>query len=569
LQRARFALLFELMLNRMSARLFEGPTGAALVVSALFAVTVACGLGACAANGAADASGSGGTGSGGTSGGGMGGMAGLSFTLGLGAFSPVDGTPIDPLHLKPGDVATIAVTTSPAAAHTVRFAFLGSPLDAVLSDTSLDTDPDLGTTAVTLTAPSTPTSFSVRASSPGAPAVTLDLAVEETNMAALSIKPSYPGERVLSGYVASVTPGIACTDLGAGSPPDDGPILAPSSDMWPIALEVPTGVKLAVMLRAQRFAWGCTTLNGASEGMPNDVEVVIANVPMKLESSNLGFELDLDAFDEFDQALAGPTTEVTDALLGNASDDVVALLDAMRADLSDATAFDTARKGQNWDEELRAALGSNAATVLRDPLSRWIQAGLAGLPTSGGLTGSLAGSMSGAPSVTLGKVFGIAAQTATFKPSGAASWEAGADDRVVMGMSVALTPTTFLLAEALGPASAEVADATSLAVALGESLPCSTVAATLVAAGVAKNQSFTACNAACTKQICVDAVQTLTDAAFDADLTTWTLDVALTASGTVGSDAELASFSGRWLGRLMTADGASSLTGVATSAPAK
>jgi len=557
------------MLAGLAARLFKGSTSAALVCCTLFGATLALGLGACAAGGAADPGADGGTGGGGTSAAGMGGAAGLSFMLGLSVVSPIDQAPIDPLHLKPGDVASLAVTTLPAAAHTVRFALLGNPLDAVLSDTSLVTDADSGTAVLTLTAPSTPTGFSVRASSPGAPAFPLDLAVEETNMASLSIKPSYPGERVLTGYVASATPGSACTDLGAGSPPEDGPILAPSTDVWPIALQVPTGVKLAVMLRAQRFAWGCTTLNAASEGIPNDVEVVMANVPMKLESSNVGFELDLDSFDDFDQALAGPAAEVTSALLGGASDDVGALLDTMGAEASDATAFAAARSAQNWDDALRNALGSNADVVLRDPLSRWIQAGLAALPTSGGLTGTLTGSTNGTPNVTLAKAFGLTASTAGFKPSGTASWEVGADDRVVVGMSMTMTPTTFLLAEALGPATAEVEGAPSLAVALDELVPCSTVAATLVAAGVAKNESLKDCNAACTEQLCVDAVQILADAPADADGTKWTLDVAFTASGTVGADAQLASFSGRWLGRLTTADGSSSLTGLATSAPAK
>jgi hypothetical protein len=553
------------MLDGLTARLFKGSTGAALVLCTFFGMTLAFGLGACATSGAGDLPGSGGTGSGGTSNAGMSGAAGVSFMLALSVVSSVDGAPVEAAHLKPGDVASLVVTTSPPAAHTVRFAFLGTPLDAVLSDTSHDTDPDTGTTAITLTAPSTPTSFSVRATSPGAPTVTLDLAVEETNMVSLPIKPSYPGERVLSGYVASATPGIACTDLAAGSPPDDGPIQAPSTDMFPIYLDVPTGVKLAVMLRAQKFAWGCTTLNGASEGMRDDLEVVMANVPMKLESSNVRFELDLDSFEDFDQALSGPASDVANTLLGSASDDVGALLDAMGAEASDAGAFADARSARNWDDELRGALGSNAGVVLRDPLGRWIQAGLASLPTSGGLTGTLTGSMAGPPSVALEEVFGSSASASGFMRSGTASWEVGADDRVVLGMSLAVDPTTFLLAEALAPASAEVEGAPSLTVALSESVPCSTVASALVAAGVAKNESIKDCNAECTEQLCVDAVQTLMGPALDADAPKWTLDVALTASGTVGADAQLASFSGRWLGRLTTADGASSLTGLASA----
>lgn len=568
MQRAQFALLFKLMLDGPSARLSHGTTTGALVFFALFGVTLAFGLGACAANGAVgDDTGAGA--SGGTGHGGMAGAAGFTFTLGLDIKSAVDDHTLDPVDLTPGEAANLVVTSSPPAMHTVRFALLGDPLDAVLGTTDADTDPDTGMTTVGLTTPSTPTGFSVRASSNGAAPFTLDLAVKETNMATLSVKPSYPGERVLSGYVASATPDETCADLAGGSPPDDGPLSAPSTDTWPIALEVPTGVKLAVLLRAEKFAWGCTTLNDASEGMPNVVEVLMANVSMKLDSSNVGFELDLDSFDDFDQALSGPTDAITSALVGSATDDVEALLDAMGKGSNDARAFADARNSKAWDDALRTALGSNAASVLRGPLGRWIQAGMAAFPTSGGLTGTITGSAGGAPSISLGKVFGLAASRSGFAPSGTASWEAGADDRIVLGMSMKVNPTAFLLAEALAAASDEVAGAPSLAVALSDSVPCSTVATTLVAAGVSRNHSTAECDAACTEQLCVDAVQTLTDAfdGLDADGGTSALDVALTASGTVGATAELANFSGRWLGHFTTPDGSSSLTGAATSTP--
>ncbi len=227
------------MLDGPSARFLTSSTAVARRLCALFGAALALALGACSASTAADAGGTGGT----TGSGGMGAMpgaAGLSFALSLAVVSPDDGSALDPMLLKPAEVANVVVTTMPPATHTVRFALLGSPLDAVLDSTFVDTDPDTGTGAVTLTAPSMPTSFTVRASSTGAPSFSVDLAVEETNMATLSVKPSYPGERVLRGYVASATPGLACTDL-AGSPPDDGSIVAPMSDMWPIELDVPTG----------------------------------------------------------------------------------------------------------------------------------------------------------------------------------------------------------------------------------------------------------------------------------------------------------------------------------------
>lgn len=546
----------------------QATTRVARACAALFGVALSFGLGACGASNAADSGqGSGGTTSGGMSGTGTGGSGGLSFTLGLDLVSPDDGHELDPAQLPPNATANLLVSTYPPATHTVRFAFLGTPLDAVLSSTFVDTDPDTGTSAITLTAPSAPAAFSVRASSPGASAITLDLAVEETNMASLSIKPSYQGERVLHGYVASATPDLSCADLPAGSPPDDGPLSAPMSDQFPIDLEVPTGRKLAVMLRAEKSAWGCTTLSGVSEGAENKLEIVIENVPMKLDASMLGFELDLDSFDDFDQALAGATDALVSGVLGNASDDVEALLDAM-SERADDSSFADDRKKNGWDDAVRDALGANAAEALRGPLGRWLQAGLTNLPASGGLTGALTGTMSGPPSVSLDSVFGLSAADSGFTPSGTASWEAGADDRVVIGMSMALDPAAFLLAQALAPAQADVPDAEDLAGALAESAPCGTVAAALVAAGVKRGRSTANCDADCTERLCDDAVGDLV-AALDTGSADATLDVALTASGTVGDDAELTSFSGRWLGRFTTPDGSSSLTGAAMNTPAQ
>ncbi len=290
----------------------------------------------------------------------------------------------------------------------------------------------------------------------------------------------------------------------------------------------------------------------------------MANVPMKLDSSNVGFELDLDSFDDFDQALAASGDAIASGVLGTANDDVQALLDAMAKETGATTNFDDTRSTNDWDAKLRAALGDGAAEALRAPLSRWIQAGVAALPTSGGLTGSLAGApMNAAPSLTLDQVFGVPAAHAGFAPSGSASWVAGADDRVVMGMSMTVDPTAFLLAEAAGPALTEFPDATSLTLALAESLPCSTVAEVITQAH-SKGDPWSN-DAASTEQLCIDAVQTLTYAALDAGGAESSLDVALTASGSVGDHAELTSFSGRWLGHFTTPDGSISLTGAATS----
>ncbi|HSU41221.1 MAG TPA: hypothetical protein VLJ38_16705, partial [Polyangiaceae bacterium] len=86
------------------------------------------------------------------------GAAGYSFDLGVRALT-TDGLDIDALHLKPSAVADIVAHATPPAAHNVRFALLGTPLDAVLSLTESTTDATTGDAHVRLVAPSTPTTF--------------------------------------------------------------------------------------------------------------------------------------------------------------------------------------------------------------------------------------------------------------------------------------------------------------------------------------------------------------------------------------------------------------------------
>ena len=569
MQRAWFALLFVLMLDGPAARFLTGSTAVARILTLFFGVGLALDLGACSESATADTGGTGGTTSAGT--GGTAGGAGLTFSLSLGLVSPDYLTPLDPMSLTPSEVANVVVTAYPPGAHDVRFALLGTPLDAVLSATTVSTDESSGTNTVMLTAPSTPSSFSVRALASGATAATLDLAVEETNMASLSIKPSYAGERALRGYVASATPNTPCTDL-MGSPPPDGSISAPASDIWPIALDVPTGQKLAVVLRAEEFAWGCTTLNNALEGVTNQVEVVMANVPMKLDSSNVRFTLDLDSSDAFDTAFASSEATVTASLLGDATDDVEALLDAMGDLASDPNAYASARTAGDWDTAVRTALGGGGGEALRAPLTRWIDAGLPASGDTDGIVGTLTGSGDGAaPKVALESAFGLDAASAGFTQTGTASWNASADDSVVIGFSMSVAPATFLLAGATAPALAAVTGATDLASALAGAVPCSLVADTLAALGSKSSRALPDCgkDSACAQQMCENAVSALVTQALASDTAPASLDVALTASGSVGDSAELTSFTGQWLGRLTTDDGPSSLTGVATGAQAK
>ncbi|HSU41847.1 MAG TPA: hypothetical protein VLJ38_19845, partial [Polyangiaceae bacterium] len=391
----------------------------------------------------------------------------------------------------------------------------------------------------------------------------------KTSMALLGVRPSYAGERaVLQGYVASAWQDTTCADL-PGSPPDeDGPLVA-SRDKFPVPLLVPTDTKLAVTLRAARFAWGCTTVNSATEGAQNDVEVVMTNVPMTLDASVVDFTLGLDSPDAFDAALAEPQQAMLAAVLRDADDDTAALLDAMSENASSTKTFADARTSLDWDAVVREKLGASATSAVRAPLARWIARALDEEHVLGGLTGTLRGTPGGPPTVTLSSVFGVAPSRSGFTPNDTSSWEAGADDGVLIGMSMSVSPAEYLYGAARGPALDEVPAANSVAAALAAAVSCTDVAAALVAHGQSKSNSTKGCDASCTEQLCVNALHTLMDAATASDAGPSTLDIALTASGSVGDDAELTGFSGNWLGRWSLPGGSANVSGPASGAAPK
>jgi hypothetical protein len=515
-------------------------------------------LGACAVGASAspdmpgDAGGTGGIG--GVGGGGTGGTNQPAPTLSIQAVSLETGLELDPTHLKPGAVAEIVATLVPIAEADVRFALVTSvsDLDAVLSETVVPVDLGTGRAAVTLTAPSVPAQFQVRASTSIAEPVLLDVAVEESGFATLGVKPTHDPPRTVSSWLASAYEEITCTEL-MGSPPPDGPFTAPKATSWPIELKVPSDVPVAVLVRAENFAWGCTSISAAKEGPITPVEVVLSNVPIKLDGSEFEFTLNLDAtgFIPFDEALAPYRGAIADGVLGDATDDVEALLDEMERvwdEKEDPSAFGDLRASKTWDDWVRYELGVTATDALRAPLAGFLLDGVEALHNGGGIVAKLVGSADKA-AITLKSVFGVTPLSrSTFEVVGEASLDVDAADGMLVGASLEFMPREFLAAAARVPAVEAVEDVSTLSEALAAA-PCAIVAAALVAHGEKADHSTAACDEACTLARCSTAVSNLLDAAVITDDTPSALDVALTASAIVGNDAELLGFcSGGWLG---------------------
>lgn len=462
----------------------------------------------------------------------------------------------------------VKVKVLPAQSYAVRFALPtsgGDPLDAVL-DQALVTADSNGIASVKLTAPSTPAEFDVRASV-GAFSRTLRIRVTESGFASLLVQPKYSGFlRKITTWVASAHLDTTCASL-TGIPPEDGPLvsLPAASGSAPQLDDVPAGTRLAVTLRSGHFVGGCASVEKARPGSPSNpqvVQVTVLNRPINLNASTLNLSLGLPADDtSWSAFLQRASDDMLASLLGTSTDDVDALLDAMReASGASRQSFENARKAEVWDDLLRAHWGSSAATKVHEVYKGWLTAGRQRFSDSAHLfTGTLTPiEQPGSPldqrsaDLALLTVADLPVKQSGVVERAKVSWSAGADDSILLGTDLYFVQSQLLsgLAEAaLLKANPEVADGPAL---LAETLDCDGLSGVLVAAGASAELGYDGCNAACLTTLCESAARALWQRGADATgLSPTRLSINATGEEPlVGDAAELVGVGGVWLGVL-------------------
>lgn len=481
----------------------------------------------------------------------------------------------------------LKVRALPARNYPVSFALPstgGDPLDAVLDRSSAMTDSN-GIASVMLTAPSSPSTFDVRATILGRVA-TISLTVEDRGLATLQVEPSYPSAlRDISTWVATAHAGKTCADV-PGVPPPDGELKAPLTGKMaaPVIPRVPAGTPLAVTLRSGHFVGGCTSVEMLPPGPPSSpqvVKVTVLNRPIDLSASSLAFSLDLAAGEQtWSGTLTAAGSELVDALVGNSADDAEALLDAMRAASGDsAQAFQNARDAEGWDALVRGRWGQNSASELRDLVGNWLVAGRQSFaaavhPFVGSLSPLLqpegADVESGAL-LTMQRVAGIDAARAGFVDAARASWSASADDTLVLDTDVyfARTKLAAALAEAaaLTQAAAAGKEADDAGSALALALNCKSIGSTLAAAGSDDAVAYGDCGPECLADVCVAAATALWQRGADASGVDYSrFSITATGVARVDEEAAVTGLSGTWLGQVSDANGTVATGGVITAA---
>ena len=474
-------------------------------------------------------------------------------------------TPSTTVMLAPKETRELTVTASPAGIFPVRFALIGSsadsaPGDAVLDMSDVPTDLD-GVAHVTLTAPSTPATFSVRASVASKVQTQLGVSVSARGYTTLRVQPAYNGHRTVTQWTASFHLGTSCSKL-VGNPPPDGPNpVTVNKDQILSLPKVQTGVSVTIALRAGHYIGGCADQSPLSEGDGNQVLVYASDVPINLAATQLALSFgQTDARPEFSKLMKSSASAAESALTGDAPSDVQALLDAMASATAAANrdAFSAARLAKNWDAALSSAFGPAAATRLRAPVDRWMSAGLQGLAAPDAFRGQVSALSAGAL-LELTSVAGIAPADAGFPSNFQSTWSADSSDILQLGTELSWVPSRLVTALALAPALVEFPQAAGLEGALTQSVDCELVAQTLLAHGATPGGAvYASCGESCAVSTCSSAVSALWQKARDSSGST-VASLAFTGTGRadIGDDASATALDGSWVGELsVSADSA-------------
>ncbi len=469
--------------------------------------------------------------------------------------------PATTVALAPRETRSVNVVAGPPEGnYTVRFALVPENPDEEPNDASLDrsegiTD-EYGIASVVITAPSKPTTLTLRASIGDKVDALLAISVSDEGFGTIIVDPKYAGSRTVDSWVASIRVGSTCADL-TGFPPPDGALSAETSaNNKPSISSVPVGVVTAVSVRAGKFAYGCTNLKDLTTDETRTLTVDVADRPMALEEGTLGLSLTFDtSTKEWTTHLESAIDAALVAFHGYTATDADLLLGEMSAQIASSTSrsdFDARRLSSGFDAVAASHVGTDA---LRAAASQWLTQGASKLSDSS-LEGEVAFDGQSAQ-FTLISAGGVPTASSGFL--GSSTWNAFADpgDTLVLGGSLMFQTARWVAAMAEAPAIAEHVSASNAAEALAEIAECDELGAELANAGGA--EIYAGCSSSCAAKLCKQALVSLWASAENGGSELSTLSVAVTGAAAVDDEARPISLDGTWVGTL--GDGKISVVG--------
>ena len=449
------------------------------------------------------------------------------------------------LTLTTGATEALGVTAQPASGFSIGFSLIGNTFDASLDQTTVTADPSTGHASVELHAPSMASTFHVRASlldadgKPG-PSAERGVAVSEQGFGAVRVMPLYVGTRPVSTWTASVVAHATCKSLQGTLPAEPLGSLTATAALGsePLIDNAPAGLPLAVVVRAEHFAWGCTDSAGPTAGDTIDVSVTVIDKLLDLSTASVSVGLTYTPDAPFAALLADMTGTLTDAFLPVGSKDGTVLLDAMEVLVPTASAatFTQRRMSKSWDALANQHFAALSPGI-EERVQAWVAAGLV-LQAPVIEAGVAAAGKPSHPSVKVVQFGDLDAITAGVVP-GVFTWSAQPNDSVLLAGKLAWAPSRFAAAAALPAAQQDFPQATTVAAALTSAVDCQGLATAL--------GSFGTCDVACVAQLCGVAVTARWNGASTMGPAGW-VDIEASAAATVGDAAQPTALAGHWVG---------------------
>ncbi len=453
------------------------------------------------------------------------------------------------LTLLPGETRELGVTVEPAGTHNVRFALLGTSLDASLNADQVATDPS-GRAVVRLTAALSATTFRIRATADDGPFDEVAVSVSADGFATVLVRPQgYTGHRATPLWTASALARTTCASL-TGNPPADGPIVAQAPDGSAVKLEgLPVGPTVAVTLRAGKSVSGCSDVKDLAAAEERAVTVLVADTPIDIESTNVAYRMALSTdMTALRAAIDGDSAHFVEALLPSDKSMASTLLDEMEALAPDPADMASARSAGDWDQ-LAGAMLDASGVDLREQLSHWVEKGLAKLWAGELVDGRLAaqGAGEGHAILTLSRLGGLDAGEVGVPAETLVSLVAAPKDTVQLGGNLMWFPSQLVASAADEGARHLAPPATNGREALASGFQCAGLPAQLTA--IASLPS--SCDAACMQSLCESAVAALWALGRNASadqLQAASLVFTVSAAADVAPDATVAAIDGAWAG---------------------
>jgi hypothetical protein len=478
-------------------------------------------------------------------------------------------------QLEPGEATTLTIRVSPAGVHTVQLALLGGDSHAYLERPTVKTNAEgLAKTTLTVVPRSEPTRITVLARTNDT-SDSREVAILEPTVADLTIVPLYAGGREFTQWEMLWGPQLSC-DIGHDSPEwrnavmvdrkslDDG--VAPEYEHLGVSARYP----VTVLVRAQRYAYGCVSGVRLTAKANNRVEV---NVSQRLaDVSQLAFPMQFNVApdNELWAPLLGTRDEssyiagLASAFRGTANSDIGALLDVM-SELVPTSHQDDYRKRRSaagWDSVLATRLSPEGAqSGLSSRILRWLRDGVSLLQAPNAFVGTLRVHEGGQRSeVELEQVAGRDADVCKIPGSHLASVTVDTQDVLRVGFDLRFLPSPLFTCLAdIKAGSADDAGVSDVLSALAVDFDCGLVASWMAQAS--DGALYEGCDGQCGAALCRDGLEAMWQRVVEEDLNFSSFQVNAAGKAELSADAVVVGVDANWVGTTSVAGKATSVSG--------